>query len=267
VRLRHAPLLYVFYETRVLERQRQLLETILGLPVIEVDPRQPRHRHGVVKYDGGTLVISLNLSTARRFRQDSSDALVAVFDIDPAWGVAERLGSGDHGLFTDAHGHHYVVRPAATCGQAGPVPPRIAELRLRVEDLTASVRFYRDVLGLELLGQTAGIARLATGTIPLVLERGPEAVDGRKSRYDTYLLVFHTADIEATRASLAAKGLTFSSGNVGTREIGATIRFNDPSGHRFCLYKPSAESLTWGSGPRVKEIVAGSSSRALVELE
>jgi hypothetical protein len=41
---------------------------------------------------------------------------------------------------------------------------------------------------------------------------------------------------------------------VGFSEIGGTIRFDDPSGHRLCLYVPSRESLTWGSGPKVLEL-------------
>jgi catechol 2,3-dioxygenase-like lactoylglutathione lyase family enzyme len=246
VSLSRCPLLYVFYETLALERQRKLFESVIGLPVIEIDPRQPGHRHGVVKYDAGNVIISLNLSTGSRFRVDRSDALVTVFAVGPTWDGGQRL--------TDGHGHHYAFRLASPGGPARRASPAVDELRLTVEDLAAAVAFYDGVLGLEPLGQEHGAVRFATRTVPLVLERGLRAADGRRPRHDTYLLVFHTDDIEQTRASLAARGLTFKSRNIGSRDIGETIRFEDPAGHRFCLYQPSAESLTWNSGRKVEEL-------------
>ena len=63
--------------------------------------------------------------------------------------------------------------------------------------------------------------------------------------------------LEETRAALEARGLEFRGVRVGFSEIGGTTRFDDPSGHRLCLYVPSEESLTWGSGPKVLEIAGG----------
>lgn len=232
--LRRCPLLYVFLETHALAEQRVFLESLVGLPVIEVEANKS-NRHGVVKYDAGTLVLSLNLSPASRFGPDASDGLATVF-------------AGGRTLHTDQHGHHYLL---------GDRRPSVGELRLRVDDLATCVGFYRDVLGLHPLDVAADSARFATGNVPIVLERQPLAADGRRIRHDTYLIVFHTADINGMRASLAASGLTFTSRNVGSKEIGYTIRFADPSGHRFCLYEPSEEVLTWSSGPKVREILAG----------
>ena len=262
--LRHSPLLYVFFETYQLTRQRELLESVIGLPIIEVEPHQPHHRHGIVKYDAGNLIISLNLSTASRFRKDGSDALATIFTVDQAWRIGERqrdetnlVAAHVGSLFTDLHGHHYIFRSGPTGRTAHLNWPAVDELHLTVADLEASISFYRDVLGLELLEQVESRARFATGTVRLALEHGQVALDGGRPRRNTYLLVFHTSDIERTRAELMQRGLTFKNRRVGFSEIGGTIRFEDPSGHRLCLYEPSAESLTWGSGRKVMDIVAG----------
>ena len=110
--LRGAPLLYVFLETRDLNEQRAALEHGLGLPLIEVEPHPPDERHGVVKYDAGGLVLSLNISTPSRFADTGSDALALVFDGPPpdrVPGVTRRdLAEGV--LLTDRHGHHYLFR-------------------------------------------------------------------------------------------------------------------------------------------------------------
>jgi len=124
VSLRRSPLLYVFFETYQLTRQRELLESVIGLPIIEVEPHQPHHRHGVIKYDAGNVIISLNLSTASRFGKGGSDALATVFTVDQAQPIGERLRNEESlatahggGLFTDLHGHHYIF-PSGPAGRA-----------------------------------------------------------------------------------------------------------------------------------------------------
>jgi predicted enzyme related to lactoylglutathione lyase len=260
--LRDAPLLYVFMETNRIPQQRALFEQILELPLIEVEPHLPHHRHGVTKYDAGRIILSLNLSGPNRFRAGESDALVKVFAVPPGWpldrlsGPDAGLSSRDGRLFTDAEGHHFAFQPAA----AGADPTGfavVAELRLTVDDLDASVRFYRDLLDLELLERTADGACFATGGVPLRLARGAAAADGRRPRRHAYLLVFHAADVEGMHRTLLERGLEFMSPRAGYSEIGGTIRFEDPSGHRFCLYEPSAECLTWGSGAKVLELAGG----------
>jgi predicted enzyme related to lactoylglutathione lyase len=258
--LRRCPLLYLFLETPALERQRRFLEAELGLPVIELDTR-PQQRHGVAKYDAANLVISLNLAPDRRFGPDSSDGLVTVLSVDARWepgAAVSRAGPG--GLRTDPDGHHYAIQPAAPAGapatSGAGTPAAVVALRLRADDLSRSARFYEDVLGLQPVGRSGDQARFAAGQVELVLEQSGLAADGRRSRTDTYLLVFHTDDIAAAAAELAARGVVFLGRRIGAGEVGRTVRFLDPSGHRFCLYEPSAESLNWPSGPTVRDILA-----------
>jgi predicted enzyme related to lactoylglutathione lyase len=260
--LRTAPLLYVFYETSRIRRQRELFESVIGLPVIEVEPHLPHHRHGVFKYDGGGIILSHNMTGQSRFRPEESDALVTVFDVPATWSFERLRAAGlvaapRGGLFTDEEGRHYRFLPSPTLSRTA-----VAELRLTVGDLDASIAFYRDVLDLELLERTYDHARFGTGTVPLRLVGGAATEDGRRPRHHSYLIVWHAAEIEATREALIARGLAFKGPRVGFSEIGGTIRFDDPSGHRHCLYVPSRESLTWGSGAKVMQLAGAPAAAA-----
>jgi predicted enzyme related to lactoylglutathione lyase len=258
--LHDSPLLYVFYDIAGLDDQRELLESAIGLPVIEVEAHLPHERHGVVKYDGGTLIPSINLSTPRKFHEESSDALVAVFDVPDDWDAdalrarcpATPAPYGE--VFTDPWGHHYAFRPSDDLAPGD--PPRITELRLAVDDVFESVLFYRELVGLEVLEQGPRGARLATASADIVLERRDVSVDGRQLDRRTVLIVFYASPIEDMREALVEGGLEFSNRRVAYSKIGGTTRFEDPSGHRFCLYEPSADSLTWGSGRKVMEVAA-----------
>jgi hypothetical protein len=108
---------------------------------------------------------------------------------------------------------------------------------------------------LEMLEREDKTARFGTGTVTLALEEKSTAPDGRRARYDSYLIVFYTPQIEAARAALLERGLVFQGSRIAHSEIGATARFEDPSGHRICIYEPSKECLSWSSGPKVMEIM------------
>jgi catechol 2,3-dioxygenase-like lactoylglutathione lyase family enzyme len=255
--LRTAPLLYVFYETSRIRPQRELFESVIGVPVIEVEPHLPHHRHGVFKYDGGGIILSHNMSGPSRFRPGESDALVTVFAVPGDWSLDRLLATGmvapqPGGVYTDAEGRHFAF--VSTPGADRTV---VGELRLIVPDLEAAAAFYGGALDLELLERSEREALFATGTVPIRLVRGRAGPDGGRLRHHSYLVVFHAADIEAARRALAGRGVEFRQPRVGFSEIGGTIRFDDPSGQRLCLYVPSEESLAWESGPKVLEIAGG----------
>lgn len=240
--LRHCPLLYVFLETAELAAQRRTFEVDIGLPVIGVDDR-PSVRHGVINYDAGDIIVSLNLSSQQRIGRDGTDGLETVFEVPHE----------ESKTITDENGHHYVLNQVATACRC----PAVAELRLATEDLESSSAFYRDVLGVTPLSLDADQASFAAGAVTLVLERLPQSVARRRARRDTYLLVFHTRAIRDTCTALSARGLAFKGRKVGSRDFGSTIHFDDPSGHRFCLYEPSAVALATDTGRKLRQVVAG----------
>jgi predicted enzyme related to lactoylglutathione lyase len=250
-----ARLLYLFLEIVDLRAARHFFERVIGLPLIEVEPHMPHHRHGVVKYDAGSLILSLNLSKWSRFDPHASDALVAAIAID-ATNLEDRLAgsnfgaaTGQRGIFTERHGHHFEFRRKPSKA------PTIEELRLTANDLEVSIAFYRDVLDIPLLHRSPDAARFAAGDLDLVLQRGRTAADGRQPFLKSYLPVFYTPDIVATQRELIARGVFFRRAQPGFSEIGGSSRFEDPSGHTLCLYQPSEESLTWGSGSKVVELI------------
>jgi catechol 2,3-dioxygenase-like lactoylglutathione lyase family enzyme len=176
------------------------------------------------------------VTSSRRFRPETPDALTTVFD---------------HGreAVTDAWGHRFLLGSR----------PVVTEFRMRVMDLAMAIRFYRDALGLPVLHSTAGTAHLATGSVPLALEEDHRRTEDGRARYDGHLLAFHTPDIRATRTLLAERGVRFTGRQIRRQDIGDTIRFTDPSGHGLCLYQPSEEVLGWPSGVKVKQILTGRS--------
>jgi catechol 2,3-dioxygenase-like lactoylglutathione lyase family enzyme len=253
--LRDAALLFVFLDVSSLPRHREFLEDVLGLPVIENQFHPPHEHHGLVKYDAGRTIVSLNLFAERKFRAGTSDGLTMVWSTSLRDSALRRLrayGTRAGAAFTDTDGHHYEFQPAPAA--PGSVT-KVRELRLMVSDLAASLSFYRDVLGLRLLDQTPTTVRFQTGSVDLALRQSRVAPDGRPIRRNAYLPVFHAGDVRAMEHALQQRGLEFRT-HVGFSDIGGTARFTDPSGNVFCLYQPSRESLTWGSAWKVEQLIA-----------
>ena len=267
--LTESPLLYLFHEVSNLPMEQSLLEGRFGFPVIEIEPHLPHHRHGVVKYDAVNVILSLNLSGPGKFERGTSDGLVTMIRGSACWPRESLINhpaiASSDGLeiFTDFHGHHFAF-PAARNEQVKPsLPTAVEELRLTVEDQASSVAFYRDTLGLKVLDEQHNVTRFRAGRVALSVTQARVAPDGRLPRKNTYLIVFYTNPIHEAFASLLRRGVPFKTPRPAESEIGYTARFEDPSGHTFCLYEPSAESLTWGSGAKVLELSAGAgASRA-----
>lgn len=241
-------LLYLFLDVSSLPRHRTFFEETLRMPVVENQFQPPHHHHGLVKYDAGDIILSLNLFGPGKFSSQKSDGLTVIC------APVEPHGSSVNGpgVFSDWDGHHYVLPDPDTAGHTSATA--IQELRFTVDDIRASIRMYGEVLGLRLVERTSTTARFATGTIDIVLQESTLAPDGLPIRRSAYLPVFYAADVVAMHAELQRRGLEFSQ-DVGFSDIGGTARFLDNSGNTFCLYQPSAESLEWGSGEKVKELV------------
>jgi predicted enzyme related to lactoylglutathione lyase len=68
-------------------------------------------------------------------------------------------------------------------------------------------------------------------------------------------VVFHAPDIEVAVKDLAERGIHSAEGIVRS-EIGATVRYADPSGHVYFLYEPSEAAQRSPSSEKLRTIIA-----------
>lgn len=132
---------------------------------------------------------------------------------------------------------------------------RLSHLIVYAHDLAESTRFYRDRLGLPVLGEGGDSVRFDAGGIELHLQ--PAAAYGVRlfgERDDSSDVVFLVEDLERMRAALESRGVVFK--RRRSYEVGLVTDFYDPNGHRLMLYQPSAESLTWPSADKIREVWA-----------
>ena len=117
----------------------------------------------------------------------------------------------------------------------GPTIERISAVTLRVANMTESVRFYRDVLGMELLygGQNVGFSSLRardTQSAILNLEQGESAT--RWGR-----LIFYVSDVDALWNHLKDRGFDPEiprDASWGERYF----HMPDPDGHELSFAQP-----------------------------
>jgi predicted enzyme related to lactoylglutathione lyase len=249
--LRGAKVLYVFLDTPRLAEKRALLERDLGLEVIENEHHPPHHQHGIVKYDAGEVILSLNHTSPRRFESAGWDGIVLGFSgIDPAeldGAPLHRFELEPDGLLHDADNHVYRFE------EGGAARPDLRRLEILVAGIDEALAFYVGLLGLAPLEVGERTARVLTGNVELFLRQHHAAAGPRHP--PGLLVVFHTPDIVASAGALLRDGVELRSG-PRFEEIGGTARFVDPFGHHLCLYEPSPECLSWPSGVKVEEITA-----------
>jgi catechol 2,3-dioxygenase-like lactoylglutathione lyase family enzyme len=130
-------------------------------------------------------------------------------------------------------------------------------LFLFVSDIDAALDFYHRRLGLHIIetDDEVGVVKYdGHGVILATHKVGGDAacaVEMDLERPKGVATVFLVEDIERSVAGLTGVGVGFDAG-VEHSEIGATARFHDPDGHRFFLYQPSPNALTWPSGAKLR---------------
>jgi predicted enzyme related to lactoylglutathione lyase len=116
----------------------------------------------------------------------------------------------------------------------------VSYVLLGVTDLTRSVAFYRDKLGLSVAHEIPGFAFLNAGGLTLGLSaelaRASECVVGATE------IVFSVDDLPAAYQALTERGVAFFQPprQVTAREWAAN--FVDPDGHRLSIFGPPAAS-------------------------
>jgi len=97
------------------------------------------------------------------------------------------------------------------------------------QDLDRAVKFYRDVLGLELIRQEGSSwAEFETGTIRLALHG---AIEGRPMETGGATAVFEVDDLDAARAALEEKGVELLDHMGEVEGYARFASFLDPDGN------------------------------------
>jgi catechol 2,3-dioxygenase-like lactoylglutathione lyase family enzyme len=112
---------------------------------------------------------------------------------------------------------------------------RVSHVILRVADLDRSVEFYRDRLGLKVLGRSEAFAFLDGAAIQVALNQGP----GHQPDVSQTEIVLEVEHVAAEFQAMRDRGIPFQ---VQLREVmGAGDRslyaahFADPDGHLWSL--------------------------------
>jgi len=114
---------------------------------------------------------------------------------------------------------------------------------VRVRDVAASVRWYREKLGLEPIhvgadGPDHPIATYAIAGSVVTLWQLPsgQARTGQDNNRNTYMVVVMKDDLEPARRALIEKGVEV--GEVRRSANNEFVWFHDPDGNRFELSRP-----------------------------
>jgi catechol 2,3-dioxygenase len=130
-------------------------------------------------------------------------------------------------------------------------PLHIAAVGLNVRDLNRTAAYYRDVIGLDLLERTDGMARLGAGGVPLlelILRAELQPDDPRSAG------LYHTAYLMPTRADLARWVMHVAEKRVpivGASDHGVSEAFylDDPEGNGVEVYSDRPpDTWDWSDG-------------------
>ena len=106
---------------------------------------------------------------------------------------------------------------------------KISHIWLYVRDTDVSLRFFRDVLGLEVAETFPHHALFQAGDVLL----GVHSEEGeRRVHPGSTVLIFNVTDIDATYMVLREKGVVFD-GPIRDEHYGRIVSFHDPDGYPF----------------------------------
>ena len=205
-----------------------------------------------MKYDADTTLLSLNKARPH-FPQHASDDIRAHLETPHAdWQVRAAanpwIAHAEDGLAISVDNHVFRI---AVADEA-----RVAAIEYLVEDPARSRAFFEASLDLPFQDTPDGGTQAGTATMLWRFRRRAGTAAERRS--GLFLTVLHAPDLRALAVDLAAREVVFLTPPQSS-QIGWTVRFTDPDGHHFCLYEPSAESLTWESGQTLRRLIAGAS--------
>ena len=286
-------LMYLTLYVRDLAVSRRFYEEVLGLRALDPEAKSVSYPIGhvilslhrtadpAVRLGGSDRSLTLTLLVddvpAARAAMEERGARLKSTQKSPAGTMAE---------FYDPDGHWFSLYEASEAALGWPSARKIRMLRhaaagpgpggrellyifLYVRDLAATKDFYQGTLGLEPMevntchrGMTNvpdGVVKYDAGGVLLTTHHVGEDQHAALHKVTTegsrgLAFGFHTTDLAAATAELAARGLTDTGEPVVSR-FGATATFADPGGYRYYLCQPSAATMALPSGAAIRRIL------------
>jgi len=109
-------------------------------------------------------------------------------------------------------------------------------IMLGVHDVTRSLEFYRDKLGLQVQREIPGFAFLNAGAISLCLSEPAAKVRGQVA--GTGEIVFSVEDVTAAYQALLGKGVQFTHEPRSVTPTTRVANFDDPDGNHLSIFGP-----------------------------
>lgn len=119
---------------------------------------------------------------------------------------------------------------------SGFILDKIGHVLLGVSDVERSTAFYRDKLGMKLLGTHPGIAFFHGGGVTLMLSA--ELVKASSSLTGATEIVFAVENVQAAYAALQARGVEFLREPRQVTPTDWAANFRDPDGHLLSVFGP-----------------------------
>jgi hypothetical protein len=243
--------LFVFLDASAVDRTRSIIEGVFGLPIIENRFHPPHHHHGIIKYDAGPIIVSLNQAHPEKFDTGGDDGIACIFACPSLERTRQR--AGEHGLversdgvFVDPDNHAFRLIQDRVRTEG---PAVVVGLELASAMPQAALEFFRH--GGWLSYQIdSDCSAVSAGPIELIVKRTRPVVPRHG-----FLTVLATRSVQATRERLVAAGFDVSPGKLSA--IGWTATLRDPDGRLLCLYEPSPEARAWESGRKVASLMSG----------
>jgi catechol 2,3-dioxygenase-like lactoylglutathione lyase family enzyme len=119
-------------------------------------------------------------------------------------------------------------------GQTPPRPLRVSMISLGVKDAARSVKFYGEILGLELVGKPGEVTLFRAGDITIALNR-PLWIAAGNSIVGAVEVIFPVDSVAASYHSLAGRDCSFTKAPHEVAPGMWAATFTDPDGHRLTI--------------------------------
>jgi predicted enzyme related to lactoylglutathione lyase len=116
-------------------------------------------------------------------------------------------------------------------------PMRVTMISLGVRECARSIPFYRDVLGLEMIGKPGEVTMFRAGDVTIVLNE-PSGKSAKGGLAGTVEVIFPVESVAAAHTDLKKRGATFLAGPHEVTEGLWAATLTDPDGHRMTVLGP-----------------------------